>query len=109
MVEKRRKHVPLRTCIVCHRQRAKRDLIRVVRTPEGTIEIDRKGKRSGRGAYLCFDPACWEAALEQGKLGRALKWQIDKEQMAALRGELTALLAASSVPSPLADGVVGAG
>lgn len=97
-----RKHVPLRTCIVCHQQRAKRDLIRVVRTPEGTIEIDRKGKRSGRGAYLCFDPACWNTALEQGRLGRALKCQIDEEQVAALRAQAAALLAAA--PSPLGRG-----
>ena len=95
----RRKHVPLRTCIACHQQRAKRELIRVVRTPEGTLEIDPRGKRAGRGAYLCTDGACWETA--QGKLGHALRVPIDAEQMAALRAE-AALVSAQKAPEAVA-------
>lgn len=91
----RRKHVPLRTCVACHQQRPKRELIRVVRTPEGTLEIDPRGKRAGRGAYLCTDGACWEAT--QGKLERALRVSIDAEQMAALRAQ-AALLSTQKAP-----------
>ena len=89
----RRKHVPLRTCIACYRQRPKRELIRVVHTPEGTIDIDPRGKRPGRGAYLCSDSHCWEVALEQGKLARALRCQVDAEHVASLKAQAASLFA----------------
>jgi predicted RNA-binding protein YlxR (DUF448 family) len=89
----RRKHVPLRTCIACQQQRPKRELLRVVRTPEGAIEIDPTGKRAGRGAYVCADLLCWEKALKQGKLGRALKCQVGDQDVAALRDAIASLLA----------------
>jgi len=69
----RAKHVPQRTCIACRRADAKRGLIRLVRTPEGRVEVDPTGKRNGRGAYLCHDPACWDAALKRRALERALR------------------------------------
>jgi hypothetical protein len=99
----RRKHVPLRTCIACQQERAKRELVRIVRTGEGTIEIDPKGKRSGRGAYVCYERACWDAALRQGKLGHALKCQVSTEQVAALRAGIE-LLAAARVAETAAAG-----
>lgn len=81
----RRKHVPLRTCIACHQKRPKRELIRVVRTPEGSIEIDFHGKLPGRGAYFCPQRTCREAALEPGKLSRLLKARVSVEDAAGLR------------------------
>ena len=69
----RPRHVPQRTCIACRQTGAKRQLVRIVRTPEARVLIDPTGKRSGRGAYLCDNPACWEAALKRGLLPRALK------------------------------------
>jgi len=81
----RRKHIPFRTCIACRQKRPKRELLRVVRTPEGSITIDPQGKLSGRGAYLCPSRECWEVALDPGKLGRALKCQISAEELANLR------------------------
>jgi predicted RNA-binding protein YlxR (DUF448 family) len=69
----RPKHVPVRTCIACRRADAKRGLIRIVRDAEGRVAIDPSGKRAGRGAYLCHDPACWEAALKRHGLERALR------------------------------------
>jgi len=81
---KKRKHVPLRTCVACRTSAAKRDLIRIVRTPEGTIEIDFRGKRAGRGAYLCRRQGCWDVALRQGLLGRALQVQVTSGQMVEL-------------------------
>lgn len=81
---KRRRHVPLRTCIACQQRRPKRELVRIVRTPEGNLEVDPKGKRSGRGAYLCSDRMCWELGLDGKKLGRALKCQVGAGDLAEL-------------------------
>ena len=67
------KHVPQRTCVACRRAEAKRGLIRVVRDAEGHVVIDPTGRLNGRGAYLCHDPACWEAALKRRSLERALR------------------------------------
>jgi predicted RNA-binding protein YlxR (DUF448 family) len=80
----RRKHVPLRTCIACHQKRPKRELVRVVRTPEGSLELDLRGKLPGRGAYFCPVRECSEAALEQGRLSRLLKVEVSGEDVARL-------------------------
>ena len=69
----RPKHIPQRTCIACRRTDAKRGLMRVVRDAEGHVALDPTGKRAGRGAYLCHDPACWEQALKRQGLARALR------------------------------------
>lgn len=67
-----RKHVPQRTCVGCGEVQGKREMVRVVRTPEGRVEVDLTGKRNGRGAYIHRARACWAAALE-GRLAHALK------------------------------------
>ena len=69
----RPKHIPQRTCIACRRTDAKRGLMRLVRDAEGQVALDPTGKRAGRGAYLCHDPACWEQALKRNGLARALR------------------------------------
>jgi len=81
----RRKHVPQRTCIVCRTVRPRRDLVRVVRTPEGVVMLDEVGKRNGRGAYLCRQRSCLEAALKQRHLERALKAPLTAEAESELR------------------------
>lgn len=81
----RRRHVPQRTCVACRAARHKRELVRVVRTPEGTVLVDESGKRSGRGAYLCRQQVCWESALSQRKLDRALKVTVPAETIDELR------------------------
>ena len=68
---KRVKHTPQRTCVGCRSVLAKRDLIRVVRQPDG-VQIDPTGKLAGRGAYLHTQRSCWERALKGG-LANALK------------------------------------
>jgi predicted RNA-binding protein YlxR (DUF448 family) len=98
--EKRRKHVPLRTCIACRQIRPKRELIRIVRTPEGTVEIDSGGRRLGRGAYLCANRRCWEIALEQQRLHRALKCQLTVEDEAALRESAASLWVGEAMAEP---------
>lgn len=88
---KRRKHVPQRTCVACRDKTSKRTLTRIVRTPEGTVEIDPSGKRNGRGAYLCSDPACWTKALTTPTLSRALKAEIDDDARTAMTTHLATL------------------
>mgnify|MGYP005855651235 CR=1 FL=1 len=80
-----RKHVPQRTCIACRQVRGKRELVRVVRTPDGEIDIDETGKKAGRGAYLCRSNLCWEQALKKGTLDRALKTTVTVEDRERLR------------------------
>lgn len=80
----RPKHVPMRTCVVCGQTRGKRELVRVVRTPEGTVQVDPTGKLAGRGAYLCRAQTCWEPALAGHKLSAALKVPLRPEDAAGL-------------------------
>jgi hypothetical protein len=86
----RRKHVPQRTCVVCRQVKPKRELIRVVRAPDGKIVVDETGKASGRGAYLCRNRACWEKAIGQprqsrgGVLAHSLKVSLSDTDWAAL-------------------------
>ena len=80
-----RKHIPQRTCIACRQVKDKRELVRVVRTPERLVEVDETGKKSGRGAYLCRSAPCWRKALEKDALNRALKMSLTVEQKDELR------------------------
>jgi predicted RNA-binding protein YlxR (DUF448 family) len=66
----------------------KRELIRVVRTPEGSIEIDSTGKKSGRGAYLCPDQECFNQAVKGKRLQKALEHEIDIEILDHIRKQL---------------------
>lgn len=75
----RPRHVPQRTCVACRQKDAKREYVRVVRTPDGRVEIDPTGKANGRGAYLCPRRSCWQRALENGALARALNVEIDSK------------------------------
>ena len=77
--------MPQRICVACRETHPKRELVRVVRTPEGSVAVDETGKRSGRGAYLCRRRACWEKALSHGHLARALKVTLTAEAEAQLR------------------------
>jgi len=92
----RPKPIPQRTCVACRRTTAKRELIRLVRTPEGRVEVDLTGKKGGRGAYLCHDRRCWERALKKGRLDIALRTRLTPAELDALR-EFAASLAA---PTP---------
>ena len=71
--------LPQRTCIACRSTTGKRELIRVVRTPAGAVEVDLTGKKAGRGAYLCQRAECWEAALKRDRLAAALKTKLSSE------------------------------
>ena len=81
----RPKHVPQRTCFVCREKRDKRQLTRLVRTPEGTIAVDPTGKQNGRGAYLCDNLVCWDKVLGNGRLlNQALKTEVTAENLAEI-------------------------
>lgn len=84
----RERKVPLRKCVGCQQQSPKRELVRVVLTPEGGIELDLTGKRNGRGAYLCRNPDCLRVAKKRKSLDRALKLSVPEP----LYDTLTALL-----------------
>ncbi|NLC15381.1 MAG: YlxR family protein [Firmicutes bacterium] len=66
------KRQPQRTCLGCREVRPKRELLRIVRTPEGAIEVDPTGKKSGRGAYVCPKGECVEQLAKSKRLGKAL-------------------------------------
>jgi predicted RNA-binding protein YlxR (DUF448 family) len=76
---KRPKHVPLRSCISCRETKPKRELLRVVRTPDGHVLVDATGKKSGRGAYLCARLSCWENAVKKKRLEQEFELTISDE------------------------------
>lgn len=90
------RHVPQRTCVGCRETGAKREFVRVVRTPIGTVEVDPTGKKSGRGAYLCQRVECWQAALKKDRLGHALRTTLSEADRTVLL-QYAEGLAASSV------------
>lgn len=94
------RHVPQRTCIACRKERPKRELIRVVRTPEGRVVLDPTGKRSGRGAYLCARRSCWEPALRKGKLEHEFETTLLPEDRAALEAYVETLPVEPAPPAP---------
>ena len=73
------KKIPMRQCLGCREQKPKKELIRVVRSPEGGISLDFRGKAPGRGAYLCPDPACLKKAVKAKVIERALACAIPAE------------------------------
>lgn len=78
---------PLRTCIGCTTGSDKRALVRVVRTPEGDVSVDSTGKANGRGAYLCAQPECFDAAVRRKRLDSALRVHLKEDDIDRLRRE----------------------
>jgi predicted RNA-binding protein YlxR (DUF448 family) len=70
---------PLRKCVACQEMMAKKELIRVVKTPEAQVLIDLSGKKSGRGAYLCGKVTCFKLARKQRSLDKALKHSVSAD------------------------------
>ncbi len=73
------KKIPQRMCVGCQQMFNKRELLRIVRTPEGEIIIDPTGKKSGRGAYLCSNPDCLKTAVKSKRLEKTLKSKVPEE------------------------------
>ena len=79
---------PLRTWIGCRQSRTKKELIRVVRTPEGELVLDATGRKNGRGAYLCRNTECLQKAKKNRGLSRSLNTEIPEEIYDELEKEL---------------------
>ena len=83
-----KKKIPMRQCLGCREMKPKKELIRVVRSPEGEISLDFKGKASGRGAYVCPDPRCLKKAIKARALERAFSAQIPPEIYERLESQM---------------------
>lgn len=82
------KKVPLRRCTGCGEMKPKKELVRVVKTPEGEISLDPTGKMNGRGAYLCKDPQCLRKAQKSKRIEKALSCTVPDEIYNKLEQEL---------------------
>lgn len=79
------KKTPFRMCVGCQEMKSKKELLRVVRTPEGDVVLDPTGKKAGRGAYLCRSEQCLTKAFKEKRLEKSLKHPIDEAIYNALR------------------------
>ncbi|MBR2080091.1 MAG: YlxR family protein [Oscillospiraceae bacterium] len=84
------KKIPMRQCVGCREMKPKKELIRVVRAPDGAISLDFKGKAPGRGAYLCPEAACLQKARKANALSRSFDGAVPDEIYEALLGQLEA-------------------
>ena len=84
------KKIPQRQCMGCRERKAKREMIRVVRCTDGTVNLDFSGKLNGRGAYVCPDPECLKKALKSKALDRSLEVTIPEEVIDRLQKEMEA-------------------
>ena len=84
------KKIPQRQCMGCRELKNKRDMIRVVRSPEGAVSLDFGGKLNGRGAYLCPNPECLKRAIRSKALDRSLEVAIPEDVYARLEKEMEA-------------------
>ena len=82
------KKVPLRRCAGCNEQKPKKELVRVVRAPDGTVFLDETGKQNGRGAYLCPKKACLLKARKNGRIARSLEVAVPDGVWAAMEERL---------------------
>ena len=82
------KKIPMRMCVGCSQRKPKTELIRVVRSPEGEISLDFKGKKPGRGAYVCRSIDCLRAARKAKRLERSFACAIPAEIYDRLEEEL---------------------
>ncbi|MBQ9326708.1 MAG: YlxR family protein [Clostridia bacterium] len=82
------KKIPMRMCVGCREMKPKKELIRVVRSPEGSVSIDPTGKKSGRGAYVCRQGDCLQRAIRQKQLERQLETSLGEETAAQLQQTL---------------------
>ncbi len=84
------KKVPMRMCSGCGEMKPKRELVRVVKSPQGEISMDLTGRKAGRGAYVCKNPECLQKAQKARRLERSFSMQIPQEVYERLKEELNA-------------------
>lgn len=83
--------VPMRSCVGCSESKPKKELVRIVRSPEGVLSVDLSGKKAGRGAYICPNPECLKKAKKGKKLEKSLETAVGEEVYEALAKELEGL------------------
>ncbi len=83
MVNKKK---PERTCIACNEQKEKKELLRIVKSKEGIIEVDETGKKNGRGAYICKKEECLEKLIKSKRLQKIFEKEIENELYENIRG-----------------------
>lgn len=88
MKTQRHKHIPQRSCIICREKQAKRQLTRIIYTPNGQVIVDLTGKQNGRGAYVCTRPECRQQLIDSKLLDQALKTTISNEDKDHLFAQL---------------------
>ena len=82
------KKIPTRKCVGCQEMKGKKDLMRVLKTPEDGLIIDATGRKNGRGAYLCRSMECFELAIKNKGLERSLKTSIPADVYDSLKKEI---------------------
>ena len=82
------KQIPLRQCIGCRQMKAKTELVRIIKTPDNEIYLDKTGKMNGRGAYICLDSDCYNKAVKSKGIEKSLKMAIPEEIYEAIGKEL---------------------
>ena len=85
------KHIPQRTCVACGDVTSKRELVRLVRLADGTVEIDGTARKAGRGAYLCRSWQCWQDGLKGNRLEQVLHAALSQEDRERLDNYRTGL------------------
>lgn len=83
--------IPMRLCLGCQQQRPKRELVRIVRSPEGAFSVDATGKKPGRGAYICPCASCFDQARKRRGIERSFETRIDPALYDALAAEVREL------------------
>lgn len=87
-MEQKKRKIPERQCLGCNAHKAKAELLRVVRDPEGNVSLDFKGRKPGRGAYLCKSPECLRKARKNRRISGSLKCEIPDAVWDAMEEEL---------------------
>ncbi len=89
----KQKKIPMRMCVGCREMKPKKELIRVVRSPEGIVSLDPTGKKPGRGAYVCRSGNCLTRAIRQKQLERQLEAALSEEASEELKSTLAQIMA----------------
>ena len=84
----KQRKIPQRMCVGCQEMKNKKELLRVVRTPEGDVVLDPSGKKAGRGAYVCANEPCFTQSYKQKRLERALKHPVSPDVYESIRARL---------------------
>ena len=85
------KKIPMRQCVGCGEMKEKKELVRVIKTPEGEVVFDVTGRKNGRGAYVCFSTECLDTAIKRKGLERSLKIAIPQEVYEVLKEEMSTI------------------